>query len=150
MLKQKRFIASLMIAGTIFCASTSMAAVSTSCSLNGAKCVDATFKASTAGSYVTLSMKCNSGSSYGTMAVIRGRKVYPGSSLDNDVIWLMYPALKCNIGKTASAKRNINTYAKSHGGTSYSNLFSVRQYGNHCDNQKTGCYGTAKGTNTSS
>lgn len=147
MLKQKKCFISLAIAGLIFCTSTSIAATSTSCTLNGKKCEDATF-VNSEGDYVTLTMSCNSSSQFGTMAVIRGRKNLPTSNMDKEGVWLMYPALKCSIGKTASAKRNIRAYAETHNGLSFSNFFSVRLYGNHCDNQKTGCYGTAKGTST--
>ena len=58
--------------------------------------------------------------------------------------------MKCGIGKNTHTKKNIEAYAKNHGGVGYANVFSVRQYGNHCDNKKLGCYGTAKGVNTNS
>lgn len=145
MSRVKRYVIALVIAGIVFGASTSFAAVTTSCSLGGAKLKDSPFEWSTGGKYVTLSMSCASNSSYGTMAVIRGRKTEGGSA-----IWLMYPALKCEKGRSNSIKKDIEAYASTHGGVAFSNQFGVRQYGNHCDNQKTGCYGTASATNTNS
>lgn len=146
MFKHRRFCAGVLTIFMILSANTVSHANTTSCSLNGAKQTDANFVDS-CGDYVTLSMKCTAGSAYGTMAVVRGRKTMPGY-LDTGATWLMYPALKCGIGKSNTTKRNIHEYAKNHGDANMANLFSVRLYGNHCDNQKRGCYGTAKGVST--
>lgn len=146
MLKHRRFCAGVLMLFMVLSVNTVSHANTTSCSLNGAKQTDATF-VNSAGYYVTLSMKCTAGSAYGTMAVIRGRETYPAYA-DNAGTWLMYPALKCAIGKSNTTKRNIHEYANNHGNANMANLFSVRLYGNHCDNQKRGCYGTAKGVSS--
>lgn len=149
--KIRRIAAAVVVLGMVFGASEVMAlsaGSTTKCSLGGNKRVDSDFVQSS-GHYYTLSMTCGSNSAYGTMAVLRGRPVYY-----QPYEWLMYPALKCAKGKTNSGKYNVYAYAQSHaheyGSANYSNEVSIRLYGNHCDNQKTGCYGTATATNTNS
>lgn len=152
MQKLKRMIVTFAIIGVVLGGIEVMAAVvsgpTIKCSLGGAKSVDSDFMDSS-GHYYTLSMTCSSNSAYGTMSVLRGRPVYYQSAE-----WLMYPALKCSKGGKNSGKYDVYTYAKNHahqfGSANYSNQVSIRLYGNHCDNQKKGCYGSATATNTNS
>ena len=112
-MKLKRVILTLLVAGIILGSSNSFAAVasgsSATCSLGGKKCVDSAFVDSIYGYYYQLSMKCDSSSKYQTMAVLRGRPRY-----DQPAKWVMYPALKCPIGKSVSKRYDVYSYAKSH------------------------------------
>ncbi len=139
MYKFRKAIATCAIVGLVFGSVNAMAAVQRSCSLDGKKCVTSSTEWTT-GDYGTLTQKCTSGSRHGTMAVIIGQKA------DGEAkVWLMYPAQKCAIGHSNTGKYNVGSFAQSHWGSkSYANKFGVRMYGNHCDNQKTGCYGTSK------
>lgn len=120
-----------------------LAAKSVGCSLEGKKCVDSKF-ADSVGDYVTITQSCSKTSKYGSMAVVRGIPKYDSG----DAKWLMYPAQKCAKGKTVSERRNIRLYAERNNIPAHANRFGVRMYGNHCDNQKTGCYASAIARNS--
>lgn len=141
--KLKKGISLCVVLCMVFGAASAWAAVRTGCSLEGRKVVDSAFVDSVGGTRARLTQSCASDSEYGTMAVVRGKTKYDAGT----AVWLMYPAQKCAKGRTKSTVYNILDYARSHYGATYANLFSVRMYGNHCDNQKERCYGTALATN---
>lgn len=142
--KLKKGISLCVVLCMVFGAASAWAAVRTGCSLEGRKVVDSAFVYSTGGANVRLTQNCTSKSAYGTMAVIRGKVNYDSGT----AYWLINPAQKCAKGGTSSDTYNILKYATGHYGAKYANMFSIRMYGNHCDNQKDGCYGTALATNT--
>lgn len=145
--KVKWLIAVVIVSG-ILLNSSNVFAFTFSCGLEGKKHNDSDFYGTIYRDkpVATLTLTCSKVSSAcaksynGTMAVIRGRSKYDLA----DTEWLMYPALKCKITqKTLNKKYDIQQYATSHGFSNRTNYISVRIYGNHCDNQMTGCYGTA-------
>ncbi len=144
MMKTKLFMC-LLMAGLVFSANTAMAnKVSCLSQLDGKKCDDTEF-VDTGGQYASLSMYCNPRSKFGTMAVIRGRHDLPMRQSDKNGTWLMSEALKCKKGKSNYLETNILKYAERHKIVYKTNFFNVRQYGNTCDEQEKGCYGSAIG-----
>lgn len=121
-----------------------LAAKSVGCSLESKKRADSKF-ADSVGNKVRLSQSCTKSSKYGSMAVVRGTPKYDSG----DVKWLMNPAQKCAKGDTVAREYDIYDYAKKANiSFSYTNRFGVRLYGNHCDDQKTGCYASAIARNS--
>lgn len=140
-----------VVAGLIFCCSEALAKVVytsiVSCSLSGNKVNDSDFMESSHGSYHQLTLKCSKSSKYGIMGVLRGKPT--ATTSDSSAVWVMYPALKCSIGITASKRYDTYSFAQNHYGKgNKSNYVSIRLYGNHCDDQRTGCYGSATAVNT--
>lgn len=144
----KRMIVTFVILFVVMAGIQANAAVShngrsVNCELNAKKKVDSAFMDSVYGHCYILSLSCTPHSAHGVMAVLRGRQRY-----DKDAVWVMYPALTCSKGKVVSSKYDVYAYARDHGYSSNANQVGIRMYGNHCDNQKTGCYGSALATNT--
>lgn len=145
--KFKRILAVIASIGIVFGANEALAVAtyaSMHVALNEKKYADSEVKGrETNASYYKLYMSCNSSSKFGTMAVLRGRPQLTNGTFE----WIMNPALKCAKGNTSTKCYNVEAYAASHSGLNTCNYVSIRIYGNHCDDQRTGCIGSASAIN---